>query len=127
MSVPRIAELRFKPKHLSPWAALRVGMTRAEACEALGPGPSRELLERVRRGQIVFVPALRASGREVTDRKEPPEAKATRPGRKSVRYVNRDPASLRPCLCCRQPFESAGPGNRLCDGCRGRNVSPYAL
>lgn len=27
----------------------------------------------------------------------------------------------RPCLCCRQPFPSQGPHNRLCPGCRRGN------
>jgi len=122
VSEPRIAELRFTPKRLSPWVALRVGMTQPEARAALGPGPSRELLERVRRGQIVFDPPIQVCGRDVRDVR----AKA-KPSRKPVKYVNREGATLRPCLCCRQPFESSGPGNRMCDACRGRNVSPYAL
>jgi hypothetical protein len=33
----------------------------------------------------------------------------------------------RPCLCCGRSFRSAGSMNRLCDGCRTRNVSPYAI
>jgi len=120
VSEPRIAELRFTPKRLSPWVALRAGMTESEARAALGPGPSRELMERVRRGQIVFHPPLQVSGREVrAERSQPP------PRRKPVKYVNREGATLRPCLCCRQPFESSGPGNRMCEGCRGRNVSPF--
>lgn len=116
MSEPRIAELRFKPKRLSPWAKLRVGMTQAEAHAALGPGPYRELSFRAQKGQIVFDPPLLAKGREV--KPQPP---------KPVRYVNRDAPNLRPCLCCRQPFESEGPGNRMCSGCRTKSVSPYAL
>lgn len=32
----------------------------------------------------------------------------------------------RPCLCCEKPFLSHGPGNRMCDGCRGKDLSPYA-
>lgn len=28
-------------------------------------------------------------------------------------------ALFRPCMCCRQPFESAGPFNRLCPHCKG--------
>jgi len=122
VSEPKIAELRFKPKRLSPWVALRVGMTVGEARAALGPGPSRELMERVRRGQIVFQPPIQLNGRDVRDVR----AKA-KPSRKPIKYVNRDGATLRPCLCCRQPFESSGPGNRMCDGCRHKNVSPYAL
>lgn len=33
----------------------------------------------------------------------------------------------RPCLCCKKPFLSAGPMNRLCNPCRAKNISPYAL
>ncbi|MEA3002316.1 MAG: hypothetical protein QOH81_1104 [Sphingomonadales bacterium] len=34
----------------------------------------------------------------------------------------------RPCLRCERPFDSTGPGNRLCDGCRQKSwdLSPYA-
>lgn len=31
----------------------------------------------------------------------------------------------RPCMCCRQPFMSEGPHNRLCGRCRGKETSPY--
>lgn len=41
-----------------------------------------------------------------------------------VKYV-RPAARERPCLRCRRPFMSEGPGNRLCSECRGRNVSPF--
>ena len=122
MNEPRIAELRFKPKRLSPWVALRVGMTEEQARAALGPKSSRELFERVRRGQIVFAPPLQAFGREVR-----PERVKPSQGRKPVKYVNRDGATLRPCLCCRQPFESSGPGNRMCERCRTRDVSPFSI
>lgn len=37
------------------------------------------------------------------------------------------PRAVRNCLCCRRTFESSGPGNRLCKGCRARDVSPYAV
>lgn len=39
------------------------------------------------------------------------------------------PVKRRPCLCCERPFDSEGPGNRLCMGCRVKasEVSPYAL
>lgn len=35
----------------------------------------------------------------------------------------------RPCLRCRKPFDSAGPGNRVCAACSNRagEMSPYAL
>ncbi|MDP2808669.1 MAG: AsnC family protein [Rhodocyclaceae bacterium] len=33
----------------------------------------------------------------------------------------------RPCLCCQKPFLSAGSMNRLCNACRIKSVSPYAL
>lgn len=33
----------------------------------------------------------------------------------------------RPCMCCRAPFESDGPHNRLCTTCNGRShmLTPY--
>lgn len=120
MNEPKIIELRYKPTSGSPWAALRVGMTRAEARAALGPGPSRELSLRAKRGQIVFDPPLLAKGREV--KPQPPKTPPKR-----VKYVNRDAPELRPCLCCRQSFESVGPGNRMCPQCRTRSVSPFAV
>lgn len=100
-------------------------MTQAEARAALGPGPSRELLERVRWGQIVFQPPIQLNGRDEREVR----AKRTKPAqpRKPVKYVNQVDAAPQPCLCCRQPFASSGPGNRMCDRCRTRNVSPYAL
>lgn len=35
----------------------------------------------------------------------------------------------RPCMCCRQVFESAGIHNRLCPSCKGRGgeYSPHAM
>ena len=33
----------------------------------------------------------------------------------------------RPCLCCGKSFTSDGPHNRLCNTCRTKSVSPYAL
>lgn len=41
-----------------------------------------------------------------------------------VKYV-RPGERERPCLRCRQPFMSHGPGNRLCCHCRTRDVSPF--
>jgi len=43
-----------------------------------------------------------------------------------VKHV-KSKAMVRPCLTCREPFTSEGPGNRMCKDCRNRNVSPYAL
>lgn len=39
------------------------------------------------------------------------------------------PPVVRPCLRCRRPFPSAGPGNRMCDPCRTKlaDESPYAV
>lgn len=31
----------------------------------------------------------------------------------------------RPCMCCRHPFMSDGPHNRLCTRCRNKETSPY--
>lgn len=31
-------------------------------------------------------------------------------------------ASMRPCLCCRKPFQSQGNHNRLCNDCRLKSV-----
>lgn len=122
MNEPRIAELRFAPKRLSPWASLRLGMTHEEARAVLGPGPCREFLTRVRRGQIVFQPPLEVAGQPVL-----PSPGPTRPEPARVRYVNQATTTVRPCLRCRTPFESSGPGNRLCERCRTQNVSPYAI
>ncbi len=36
-------------------------------------------------------------------------------------------AKTRPCMCCRTPFKSAGPQNRLCLTCRRIDVSPYYI
>lgn len=41
-----------------------------------------------------------------------------------VKYIN-PTARERPCLCCRRPFMSEGPGNRLCSDCRALDVSPF--
>lgn len=35
-------------------------------------------------------------------------------------------AKARPCLCCGKRFNSTGPGNRLCQKCRHKDVSPFA-
>ncbi len=43
-----------------------------------------------------------------------------------VKY-GKSAARERPCLTCRAPFMSEGPGNRMCKDCRNRDVSPYAL
>lgn len=37
--------------------------------------------------------------------------------------LRRDAAcQKRKCLCCKAPFLSWGPGNRLCDGCRKKDA-----
>lgn len=44
------------------------------------------------------------------------------------RFSKRQPfAALRPCLCCKTPFKSQGPGNRLCARCRGISVGPFEI
>lgn len=116
MSEPRIAELHFRPKRGSPWALLRVGMTESEARAALGR-VDRELKARAHSGQIVFRPPLPLPERKPVG--VPPRRV------KTDKHVNWDSAKVRTCLCCRRPFESSGPGNRMCDGCRGRDVSPF--
>lgn len=40
---------------------------------------------------------------------------------------HRKPALMRPCLCCQTTFNSEGPHNRLCDTCRRKSFSPYAI
>lgn len=42
---------------------------------------------------------------------------------------NPRPTQRRPCLRCRSPFDSHGPGNRLCGECRARSAdaSPFAV
>jgi hypothetical protein len=46
---------------------------------------------------------------------------------KSPTSDNRARAKRRPCLCCRDPFLSAGPHNRLCTKCRGQNDTPFDI
>ena len=115
----RITDLRFIPARRSRWAALRVGMTLDEAIAALGgrPNDRGNIYHRARCGQIVFdlpLPQRTVIASDISDvdtdrgEEEPPRQIVTRP-----------------CLFCRTPFASEGPGNRLCDGCRGRNVSPF--
>jgi len=118
MSEPRITELRYKPRPGSPWANLRLGMTRAEARAAMGVR-TVEIMERVRRGLIIFDPPIEKCGRAV----KPNPTLRDRP----ISYRRPASSKTRPCLCCRDPFDSHGPGNRLCDRCRARDVSPYAL
>ncbi|MDF1720537.1 MAG: hypothetical protein P1U65_07680 [Minwuia sp.] len=33
----------------------------------------------------------------------------------------------RPCITCRTPFPSAGPGNRMCDGCRSQATAEHVV
>lgn len=35
--------------------------------------------------------------------------------------------TVRPCMCCREPFPSEGIGHRLCDPCKGRDGPPLSL
>lgn len=39
----------------------------------------------------------------------------------------KEASTRRPCMCCRQRFDSEGPHNRLCGRCRYYNLSPLAL
>jgi hypothetical protein len=115
----RITELRFKPGPGSRWAALRVGMTLDDAVHALGDrrNDRGNLYYRARCGEIVFDLPLPQRGVVASDISDVDTGRGVEePPRRTV---------TRPCLCCRQPFQSEGPGNRLCDGCRGRNVSPF--
>ena len=117
MTEPRIAELRYKPRRGSPWAALRGGMTRAEARAAVGVR-AVEIMERVRRGLIIFDPPIQLCGQAV----KPNPKLRDRP----ISYRKPASSKTRPCLCCQQLFESHGPGNRMCERCRMRDVSPFA-
>ncbi len=114
MSEPRIAALHFTPRPGSPWAQVRLGMTWAEV-RSLGLLRT-ELSHRVRQGRIVFDPPLTRKGQVIAADK----------GGAGVELVP-PRCQVRPCLCCRRPFESEGPGNRMCVECRARNVSPYAI
>lgn len=46
-----------------------------------------------------------------------------------LRDPSRPPPAERPCLRCRQPFLSDGPGNRMCGPCKTKlaDASPYAV
>lgn len=44
----------------------------------------------------------------------------------TAQFNARQGRCIRPCLCCRKEFPSAGPGNRLCGICRTKTTSPYA-
>ncbi len=117
----RITELRFIPSRRSRWAALRVGMTLDKALDALGGhrNDRAALYHRVRRGEIVFdlpLPQRIVNASDISD--VDTGRGAEEPPRQTV---------IRPCLSCRSPFESEGPGNRMCPQCRGRSVSPYAI
>ena len=46
-------------------------------------------------------------------------------GMRSPTSEARASSRSRPCLCCKRPFNSKGPGNRLCTECRHVSVSPY--
>lgn len=113
----RITEIRFKPGPRSRWAGLRVGMTVDEAVVVLGSRPNdrSNLYYRVRCGDILF--DLPPPQRGIVAPDIPDEGTAHSPSQTIVR----------PCLSCRAPFESEGPGNRMCALCRTRDVSPYAL
>ena len=114
MNDRKIAALHYTARPGSRWAQLRVGMTWAEAL-VLG-FLMGELNHRVRKGDIVLEPLPgRRAGVVAADE----------PG-SGVKYV-RPSARERPCLRCRKPFKSEGPGNRMCGDCRALNVSPYAL
>jgi hypothetical protein len=117
----RITELRFMPSRRSRWAVLRVGMSLDAAIHALG-GRTKDraaLYYRVRKGEVVFDLPLPQRGIIASDISDADTGRgAEEPPRQTV---------IRPCLCCRAPFESEGSGNRMCSSCRTRNVSPYAL
>lgn len=117
----RITDLRFIPGPRSRWAALSVGMTLDEALAALGNRPNdRSVLYcRARRGEIVFdlpLPPRVVVASDISDADTGWE----------VEELPRQTVT-RPCLCCRQPFESSGPGNRMCNPCRNQSVSPFAV
>lgn len=116
---PRITDLRFNPQQGSRWAGLGVGTTIDNAFDVLGRGRNDRsaLYHRIRRGEILLdlpLPQYKALPSDIYD------ADTGRGAGESPRQTK-----VRPCLRCRQAFQSEGPGNRLCDGCRGRNVSPF--
>lgn len=43
-----------------------------------------------------------------------------------VRDGGRGERKPRRCLCCNKDFPSAHAGNRLCNGCRTKSISPFA-
>lgn len=112
MNDRRIAMLNYTARPGSRWTQLRVGMTWGEA-RSLG-FLTGELNYRIRKGDIELdLGPRRAHGIVAAD--EPGT------GVKQVKATTQE----RPCLRCRQPFKSEGPGNRLCGGCRTRDVSPF--
>lgn len=40
-------------------------------------------------------------------------------------YVTSGDGIMRACLRCGGKFESSGPGNRICDGCKGKESVKY--
>lgn len=43
----------------------------------------------------------------------------------AIRAARKKTVTRRACLCCRKPFDSSGPGNRLCPTCRSKSTSPF--
>lgn len=39
----------------------------------------------------------------------------------------RPAVTKRPCMCCRQPFKSEGPHNRLCNHCGRKSNDSYSM
>ncbi len=114
MKARKIAAIHYTARPGSRWAKVKPGMTLAEAA-ALGL-PRGELNFRVRKGTIVLA---QEPGQRVG------VIAGDTPGT-GVKYA-KPVATERPCLRCRQPFLSEGPGNRMCGECRTVSVSPYAL
>ena len=40
-------------------------------------------------------------------------------------HVNTQQKKIRPCIQCRKPFSSTGPGNRICQKCKARDPMNY--
>ena len=115
MSEPRVVRL---PDNLRPgsgaherWSRARLGMTFGEL-RAAGV-LRRDIWWYAQRGKVVFDPPVPGIG----PAKPYTIKQYTRPSGPSTRP--------RSCLCCGRTFRSAGPHNRLCDPCRGRDVSPF--
>jgi hypothetical protein len=113
-------------------AARVLDEARARAASATNPGSRTMILrgaearaERARAGLPIDMSYLRAAG--AAEKGARPRTVASSHFRDADGAAK--PTTRRPCLRCRLPFDSHGPGNRMCPACRARtaDASPYAV